>query len=118
MAPAMPTMIAPGHWFEHISNNRFAPWESALAEAADALRGHVDLVVALFHRPAAEIPALLRACPAVGLVLAGHSHTEAPQLQWSGKVPISPVGEGGRTVRLVGLRSVAGSITMDELLEL
>jgi len=115
----MPTMIAPGHWFERLSDSRFRPWEEAVAAAVEALRGECDLLVALFHRPNAEIPRLCPLLPEAAIVLAGHDHVRRPTL---GTAPsghlVSCVGEGATHARVIGLRSPDGNVTMDRLVEL
>jgi len=115
----MPTMIAPGHWFEKLSDNRFRPWQDAAREAATALRERADLVVALFHRPLEETGELTAICPEVRLILAGHAHaTEAHADHLPGGPYVSLVGEGAEQARVIGLRSPDGTVTMDRLVEL
>lgn len=114
----MPTMIAPGHWLEFFSDNRFLPWEQQAACAAQALRTHSDLVVALFHRPATEIEALCRAAPDIDLVLAGHAHLVREKLHRVGGVVVSFVGEGAAKARVIGLRLPGETVTMDRLEDL
>jgi len=115
----MPTMIAPGHWFERLSDNRFRPWQEAAREAASALREQADLLVALFHRRPEEISELMAICPEIKLILAGHAHeTEAHTEHVPGTPYVSFVGEGARQARLIRLRSPEGTVTMGRLVDL
>ena len=115
----MPTMIAPGHWFEKLSDNRFRPWQEAAHEAATGLREQADLLLALFHRPPEEIPELAAICPEVTLVLAGHAHATAADLEHLADTPhVSFVGEGARQARVIRLRSPEGTVTMSRLVDL
>jgi len=115
----MPTMVAPGHWFEKLSDNRFRPWQDAVAEAVSALRDECDTIVALFHRPNAEIGELCTRLPETALILAGHDHVLRPTLDpaSSGRL-VSCVGEGATHARVIGLRFPDRSVTMDRLVDL
>jgi 2',3'-cyclic-nucleotide 2'-phosphodiesterase (5'-nucleotidase family) len=115
----MPTMIAPGHPLERLSDARFRPWPQAAFGAMDALRTASDLVVAMFHRPNAEIAELCSLLPGIRLVLAGHSHLlESSLSRLPAGQSVSSVGAGASHVRLVALRSEDGTVTMDRLLGL
>jgi len=115
----MPTMVAPGHWFETLADSRFRPWQQAALAAVGALRAQSDLLVALFHRPNAQIEELCSLLPERSLILAGHDHVLQPTLEPapSGQ-PVSCVGEGATHARLIGLRSPDGIVTMDRLIDL
>jgi 2',3'-cyclic-nucleotide 2'-phosphodiesterase (5'-nucleotidase family) len=115
----MPTMIAPGHGFERVSNARFRQWQAAVGDVSVRLLAESDLVVALFHRPNTEIEEFCAILPDTALVLAGHDHVLRPTLEAapSGQ-PVSYVGEGATHARVIGLRSDDRNVTMDRLIEL
>jgi len=114
----MPTMIAPGHWFEHVSDNRFFDWLEAAHEAVEGLRDQTDVIVALVHRPPDDLPPLLERCPDIRLFLAGHAHRVPAGIERVGGVPVSFAGEGATRARLIALRSPDGIVTMDRLIAL
>ncbi|NLO05354.1 MAG: hypothetical protein GX131_05935 [candidate division WS1 bacterium] len=70
----MPTMIAPGHPFERVSDVRFIEWQAAAVEAVEALRERVDWLIALSHLGSEDDRALTELCPQIDLILGGHSH--------------------------------------------
>ncbi|MGQ9731173.1 MAG: hypothetical protein ACUVX8_07840 [Candidatus Zipacnadales bacterium] len=115
----LPTMISPGHCFEHLSDMRFVPWQEAAREAVVALSSRATIIAAGFHRPPEEIAELIAVCPEISLVLAGHAHTTAPtlEIQGTGRL-VSFVGERASYARLIGLNSADGTITIDRLLDL
>ena len=115
----MPTMVAPGHGFERVSDTRFVPWREAAREAVTELNGRCDLVAALFHRPPAEIAELVDLCPEVRFVLAAHGHLTRDTVEvLSSGVVVSHAGLGARHARVLGLRVPEGTVTMDELVSL
>jgi len=115
----MPTMIAPGHGFERLSDTRFVPWQDAAREAVTELNGRCDLVAALFHRPPAEIAELVDLCPEVTLVLAAHGHLTRDTVEvLPGGAVVSHAGLSARHARVIGLRVPEGTVTMDELVSL
>jgi 2',3'-cyclic-nucleotide 2'-phosphodiesterase (5'-nucleotidase family) len=112
----MPTMIAPGHWFECFSDTRFIPWQDAAREAVAALTDRADLIVALYHRdaPAPDEPALA----GVDLVLRGHSHVAPEHLERCGAAWCSRVGAFGSHARLIGITMPDRTVSLDRLIDL
>jgi 2',3'-cyclic-nucleotide 2'-phosphodiesterase (5'-nucleotidase family) len=114
----MPTMIAPGHWFERLSDSRFIPWQGAAQEAVAALRERADVLVAGYHRSKTELGEFIATCPEVHVILVGHAHI-APTMPepGAGGPYLSFVG-GAQHARIIGLRSPGGIVTMDRLVDL
>lgn len=115
----MPTMIAPGHGFERLSDTRFMAWQDAAREAVTDLAGRCDMVGALFHRPPEELAELAELCPEVRLVLAGHGHLTRDAVEMlPGGAVVSHAGLAATHARVLGLRVPEGTVTMDEVVSL
>ena len=89
-------IIAPGSYWERFAAACYVPPLQVVPEAIAALRGAVDLLVALTHfghRPEADLAA---AHPELDLILAGHWHPSHPTLEQVGPVTISRTFHHGR----------------------
>ena len=102
-----PTMIEPGACWEMFSDMRFVSWEQAAREAVEALRPHVQWLVALSHLTWEESLRLAETCPDIDLVLAGHSHPATPQMAEVGPVTACATPPYGQMALL--LRSQRGA---------
>jgi len=81
-------MFTRKQWSQPFCDYCFAdPLESA-QEQATALRGEVDLLIALTHIGHRQDLALAAACPELDLVIGGHSHTDLTEPAWVGGVPV------------------------------
>jgi len=81
-------MFSRKQWSQPLCDYYFEPpLESAKRQIA-ALRGEVEVLIALTHLGFRQDEALAAACPELDLVIGGHSHTDLAQPAWTGQVPV------------------------------
>lgn len=96
-------ILPPGSAFERFCGYRFVPPLPAAAEAVAALRGQVDVLVALTHYGRGNERELAEACPEIDLVLCGHWHVAAPSLERVGHTTVVRTFHHGRGVTILTL---------------
>ncbi|MHB8994447.1 MAG: metallophosphoesterase [Armatimonadota bacterium] len=82
-------LIDPGSRWERFCAYRFIPPMGAADEAVAALRGQVDLLVALTHYGRANERELAEAYPEIDAILCGHWHVPAPSLEMAGRTALA-----------------------------
>jgi len=88
----MREMIPPGTALERFSDLRFRPWRETARAEVEALRAHVDWLVALSHLGPESDEELATLCPELDLLLSGHGHPATSSLRRVGKVTlVTPV---------------------------
>ena len=98
-------ILPPGSVFERLSAYRFIPPLQGAAEAVAALRGQVDLLVALTHYGRGKERELAEAFPELDLILCGHWHVPAPSLEIVGRTAVARTfhhGQGAAILTLEG----------------
>jgi 2',3'-cyclic-nucleotide 2'-phosphodiesterase (5'-nucleotidase family) len=89
-------IIAPGSVFERLCGYRFIPPLQAAGEAVAALRGQVDVLVALSHYGRGNEHELAEAFPEIDVILCGHWHVAAPSLEMVGRTALARTFHHGR----------------------
>ena len=95
------TMIRPGHPWAALADTHFVPWQIAAQEAAAALRGQVDWLVALSHLGRADDGRLVALLPEIDVVLGGHDHPATGGIEQVGPTLISRAAPYAKSVTLI-----------------
>lgn len=82
-------LIGLGSFWERLAAYRFLDPLQAAGEAVGALRGQVDLLVALTHYGQRDEHKLAEAFPQIDAILCGHWHVPEPSLQMIGRTALS-----------------------------
>lgn len=82
-------LIAPGSRWERLCAYRYLPPLQGVGEAVAALRGQVDVLVALCHYGQRHERELAEAFPTLDLILCGHWHEPEPSLELVGRTALA-----------------------------
>jgi 5'-nucleotidase / UDP-sugar diphosphatase len=96
-------MIRPGSLAAGLAASSFTDQIPAAREAVVALRGEVDVLIALTHYGRGDEDDLARACPELDAILCGHWHVPRPSLEMVGRVAVARTFHHGRGAAILTL---------------